>query len=301
MATVEDKLLQWINPPYVGQLVSLDMHDNILGVITSTEGNAHSEWLCGHATIYWQVNIEITHSNDTKSHTSVILKYLTPISIKEIYHGWQWEVPFNIYDRVTLNKNHPNYPRYSGQSQNTPGTIVHMRDVNPENWILKDIANTQIHVKWDNGHSNAYEITALVPKEMESGDIQMAVLNSNKKKPTKETKETKDFPVGIKITLNPKHKDFDDFNRYLEGNINGIKVKGQNASYSIILFKKNKESVILSIEHSMMLPINSQIEKIIEYCFNDGKILYSIGDDCREVDETVFKKHRTIINTNFLN
>lgn len=298
MATVEDKLLQWINPPYVGQLVSLDMQDNILGVITSTAGDAYNEWMRGYASIYWTVDIEVTHSNDTASHTSINLENLTPISIKEIYRGWQWEVPFNINDRVTLNKNHPNYPRYSGQSQNTPGTIIDMRSVNPENWILKDIANTQIRVKWDNGHSNTYEITALVPEEMESGDIQVAISNSNKKK---QTKETKDFPVGIKITLNPEHKDFDNFNRYLEGNINGIKIKGQNASHSIILFKKNKENITLSIAHSMMLPINSQIEKIIEYCFDDDKILYSIGDDCREVDEMVFKKHRTIINTNFLN
>lgn len=178
----------WFSPPHVGQVV---LYNDTKGIIADTLDFVDN----GLGYVYDINDFVLVKFND-ETINAIELGNLRPEPIIAttndteekppiIHDDWDWQLPFVVGQRVTLNPTHRNFYIYNQQSDGSLGVIIDVEPYIFNNWDDPDILNSFIHVDWDNNHKNSYPINSLLPV----GDIAYT-----------RTYNPNDFKVGMQVS-----------------------------------------------------------------------------------------------------
>lgn len=298
--------MPWQSAPYIGQQVYNS--NNEQGVITDLlnfelnsipiNDDFVSNWLNELSSTF---RVIINWSNDEA--TCVPLNHVFPVtnssptleplivdSNNEVLYNWTWQVPFLEEQRVTLNPNHPYYDIYLDQSHGTQGTIVNIADtINYINCWKPSPSNldTYISVRWDCGHTNTYQVNALLPI---APIITVESLNKN-------------FKIGQQVLLSSSHEYYNRLNRHTNNNMNAY-VVAVNPRTVNILFEETLCNNPYSFSKTSLDIIDTEpIRQVTKYYIdNISRYLYNISGIVNPfLEEYIIKRGYTFSSVEILN
>lgn len=266
----------WFSPPHVGQVVLYNDTKGIIANILDFVDNGF-----GYA---YNINDFVLVKFNDETISAIELGNLRPEPIIAttndteekppiIHDDWNWQLPFAVGQRVTLNPTHHTFQLYNQQSDGSLGTIVSIDPYTFNNWDDPAFLDSFIHVNWDNGHHNSYPINSLLPV----GDIAYT-----------RTYNPNDFKVGMQVSIQVPNSSIE----------NGWII---DTKPNTICFLNDSTFDTYWVNKDFVTITNTQLTKIIVYIFPTYGAYYCPSNTQNpRIDDLIFNHNISTVITELI-